>query len=389
MNLTSSKTINETFSNKIANVNGDISNINKRIFQCNIEHDNLNKLIKEEEKQRIIIEKKTYLMNETFTDQISYLKTGLNSLSTTLRESIEEIKSKIFEDVKKSNSKFIQSIESNLIKGDEFNQQMISFDKDKNRYNSEVEHKMTVLEDVIGSQLNNIHNELKATREMNGLLNQKIETNTQLMNESIKNMNKELNLIKNEIEMFKGFKLTSLETFGKISDDMISSNEQLQKCSSDVSLFIQSAESKMKHFENVFNRLNESFSEIKSDLSTQLDKINKNYTSKNEKMINDLLITIRESKSQMEQSNNNIVRENQKFIEYNLTQFNSLNINIKKLFEYSNDDIMLLKKKSESLESLIKTLRAEVFGYVNQIESSFTQRLNSIFNTSSPSYYNS
>lgn len=365
-------TTNETFSNKIANVNGDISSINKRLFQCNIEHDHLDNLIKEEKKQRQIVENKTYLMNETFMEQISLLKSGLNSLSLTMQENVEEIKSKIFKDVKKNNNKFIQSIESNFIKSNEFN----NYQPKSGEVN--LDQKLSVLEDIIGCQLNEISNELKTNKEMNTLLSQKIEANTQMLNESIKGMNKELNVLKNEIEMIKGFRLTTLETFGKISDDMIYSNEQIRKCSNDVSLYIQSAESKMKHFENVFIRFNESFIEMKSSISTQIEAMNKNYSSKNERMVEELMTKLKESKNEMEQRNMNIIKENQKFIEYNNSQFQSFNSNMKKLFDYSNDDIEILKKKSEGLDGIIKTLRFELLNHIDQLELSFHQRFNSM-----------
>ena len=81
----------------------------------------------------------------------------------------------------------------------------------------------------------------------------------------------------------------------------------------------------------------------------------------------------------MNQFNLNIIKENQKFIDYNQNQLKEHDNNLKQLFEYTSDDIEVLKKKSDTLESLLKNTRNEMINNINSVEGFLTNRYDSIF----------
>lgn len=367
--------------NKIADVSFDITKLSKRFIQYDSNYEQLDNQLKEEVKLRQNIEKKTFFMNENLNEQIKTLKGGFSSLSSTITDQIAEIKTKILEDVQSSNSKFLKSFEANMLQFQAYEKNMISIDQ-KNQIDSmNLDKKISIVEDVLSNQINNIKIELKATQDKNELMTKQIESNALRLNESIQQTNKELQIIKNDIEMLKRYKLASSETFGKISDDIIYSNEHISKCVNDISVSIKDTDSKLKHFENSFNRLNDSFGLIKSDVYIQLDDLKDNYKKKIEKINDELMSSIKECKIEMEKFNINMIEENQKFIEYNQGLVQNQTVNMKKLYDFTNDDIDILKKKCESIENITITMRGEMIDNINHVESFLTQRYDSIFKT--------
>ena len=66
-------------------------------------------------------------------------------------------------------------------------------------------------------------------------------------------------------------------------------------------------------------------------------------------------------------------------MDYNQTQLQEHDDNLKKLFEYTTDDIEVLKKKSDTLENLLKNTRNEMINNINSVEGFLTNRYDSIF----------
>ena len=59
--------------------------------------------------------------------------------------------------------------------------------------------------------------------------------------------------------------------------------------------------------------------------------------------------------------------------------FNEQNSFLKKLFDYANEDIEILKGKIENLDDSIKKLRIEVFKGINQTEEFLEKKYDSIY----------
>ena len=60
-----------------------------------------------------------------------------------------------------------------------------------------------------------------------------------------------------------------------------------------------------------------------------------------------------------------------------------INNNWNKCHDYTNDDIDVLKKKSDTLENIVKNLRTEMINNINGVEGFLTQRYDSIFRSMS------
>ena len=381
--LKNSSVSQEAIESKFADMNLDLSKINKKVFQFEQYQNHIENLIEEEAKLRQNVEKKTFLINENLTSEISKLKNGFDTFSKTIANHIEEIKDQILVDVKNNNNKFLNQFQSNLKRFDEYEKFFENRKDDKLFQLSEIENKISILEQVTGNQISVIKNQIKTNSDNIQLIQNKINDSNNLLNNEMNQLKEEIKILQSQIDELKSNKITNNDSFSKVKSDLTRLNQKNEQLQNELNLIVNDVQNKLKHYESINKMLNENFISIKNDINTQLDDINslsnKNYT----KLQSDLLNQIKECKVQMDKFNINIIEENKKFIDYNQEQLKKQSDNVKQLFEISNDDLDLLKKKCEVLEDVIKKIRTEMINNINNVESFLTKRYDTIFRTMS------
>ncbi len=381
--LKNSSVSQEAIESKFADMNLDLSKINKKVFQFEQYQNHIENLIEEEAKLRQNVEKKTFLINENLTSEISKLKNGFDTFSKTIANHIEEIKDQILVDVKNNNNKFLNQFQSNLKRFDEYEKFLENRKDDKLFQLNEIENKISILEQVTGNQISVIKNQIKTNSDNIQLIQNKINDSNNLLNNEMNQLKEEIKILQSQIDELKSNKIANNDSVSKVKSDLTRLNQKNEQLQNELNLIVNDVQNKLKHYESTNKMLNENFSSIKNDINTQLDDINslsnKNYT----KLQSDLLNQIKECKVQMDKFNINIIEENKKFIDYNQEQLKKQSDNVKQLFEISNDDLDLLKKKCEVLEDVIKKIRSEMINNINNVESFLTKRYDTIFRTMS------
>lgn len=125
----------------------------------------------------------------------------------------------------------------------------------------------------------------------------------------------------------------------------------------------------------------EQIESFKKDIHT---KLYDNSLSTNNKlqMINESLIEKFEDYDKIiSRFQDNILLENSKFTEYISEQVEVSHSNTKKLLDYMNSDMNILKEKTSNVEIMIKTARNEFFNNINELEEFFTKKYEYIFRT--------
>ena len=381
--LKNSSVSQEAIESKFADMNLDLSKINKKVFQFEQYQNHIENLIEEEAKLRQNVEKKTFLINENLTSEISKLKNGFDTFSKTIANHIEEIKDQILVDVKNNNNKFLNQFQSNLKRFDEYEKFLENRKDDKLFQLNEIENKISILEQVTGNQISVIKNQIKTNSDNIQLIQNKINDSNNLLNNEMSQLKEEIKILQSQIDELKSYKLTNNDSYSKVKSDLTRLNQKNEQLQNELNLIVNDVQNKLKHYESINKMLNENFISIKNDINTQLDDMNSLSNKNYNKLQNDLLNQIKESKVQMDKFNINIIEENKKFIDYNQEQLKKQSDNVKQLFEISNDDLDLLKKKCEVLEDVIKKIRTEMINNINNVESFLTKRYDSIFRTMS------
>ena len=355
----------------------EINKVSNQYNQIKDYQEHLEDLIHNEQIQRQNLDKKTSLMNENYTTEINNLKRIISDLSKTLYENFENIKNDILKDVKNNSEAFLNSFQSSMKNFEGFEKQ--NYLNNKNFKFNEIENKLMVLEQVTGSQFSKIKNEIKENSNNINMIQNQLNNNNQNIINEIKEIKEDLLLIKNEIEKLKANKITYNNDILKINRDMNTLNERSEKVSHNMDLLINDVQTKIKHYESINNILNNDFLSIKNDINNQVEELMTNSNKNFMNFQNDSLKEINNLKSQFDKFNMNIIEENQKFINFNQEQFKTQSNNIKQLFEYTNDDIDVLKKKCDTLEGVIRNLRIEMENNINNVEAYLNEKCNELF----------
>ena len=374
-------TINDkkSFDNVISDINLDIMKIYKKLEKHSNYQENLQSLLEQEIKLRQDIEKKTYLINENLTTEISKIKFNMNNFTQTINDSLKEY----FQKMTEAQNKQKENLE---IKSAEINKKMEQYDltikknqEEKNNKLIEFEEKMKLIEE---NNLNNYQtlqkNNKSNIQEINEIKTL-IKNNNILINDEINIIKKDISLIKNEIQSLKNAKINTNSEMNKLIKEIDSININFDKTIIDINNHRMEIQTKINNFESSHRIFHQDFETLKENLLNHINDINDINKSDIIKTREEIFDNIKQIKNDMNQFNLNIIKENQKFIDYSQTQLQEHDDNLKKLFEYTSDDIEVLKKKSDTLENLLKNTRNEMINNINSVEGFLTNRYDSIF----------
>ena len=374
-------TINDkkSFDNVISDINLDIMKIYKKLEKHSNYQENLQSLLEQEIKLRQDIEKKTYLINENLTTEISKIKFNMNNFTQTINDSLKEY----FQKMTEAQNKQKENLE---IKSAEINKKMEQYDltikknqEEKNNKLIEFEEKMKLIEE---NNLNNYQtlqkNNKSNIQEINEIKTL-IKNNNILINDEINIIKKDISLIKNEIQSLKNAKINTDSEMNKLIKEIDSININFDKTIIDINNHRMEIQTKINNFESGHRIFHQDFETLKENLLNHINDINDINKSDIIKTREEIFDNIKQIKNDMNQFNLNIIKENQKFIDYSQTQLQEHDDNLKKLFEYTSDDIEVLKKKSDTLENLLKNTRNEMINNINSVEGFLTNRYDSIF----------
>ena len=369
----------KTFDNVISDINLDIMRINKKLEKHSNYQENLQSLLEQEIKLRQDIEKKTFLINENLTTEISKIKFNMTNFTQTINDSLKEYFQKMNEEQKKQN-------ENLEIKNEEMNKKMEQNEliirknqEEKNIKLDEFEEKIKLMEE---NNLNNYQNLQKNNtsniQEINEIKNL-IKNNNILINDEINIIKKDISYIKNEIQNLKNAKINTNSDLNKIIKEIECININFDHTINDINNIRLQIETKINNYESANRLFHQDFEAMKENLLNHINDINGINKDDIIKIRDEIFDNVKQIKNDMNQFNLNIIKENQKFIDYSQTQLQEHDDNLKKLFEYTSDDIEVLKKKSDTLENLLKNTRNEMINNINSVEGFLTNRYDSIF----------
>ena len=369
----------KTFDNKISDVNLDIMKINKKLDKQNDYQEHIQSLIEEEIQLRQEIEKKTFLINENLSSEISRMKQNFISFSNEIQNMMKNNIQKIYEDNQDNKTK-IFSINEEILKKLNNYEQKTNINKDEKYLKlQEIDEKIKLLEETSFSQYQNLQkNYLNNSQELTNIKNI-INNNNLLFNDELNLIKNDISFLKNEVHLLKTAKVNICSDMGKILKEIEYINQRFEKTLKEINNSKIEIQSKLTNYESSNRLFEENFSNLKEEFLQYLDQISNKKTEDMNKINEQVFEQIKQMKSDMDKFNLNIIQENQKFIDYSQGQLQEHDNNMKKLFEFTSDDIEVLKKKSDTLENLLKNTRNEMINNINSVEGFLTNRYDSIF----------
>ena len=369
----------KTFENIIADVNLDIMRMNKKIDKHSDYQEHIQNLIEEEIKLRQEIEKKTFLINENLTTEINKIKQNFISFSNQIQDNLNNNLQKLYNENQMNKSNIFSTNEEIFKKLSQFEKQTNINKDEKFLKMQEIEEKIKLIEETNFEQFQNLHKSNVSNSQELANIKNLINNNNLLFNDEINLIKNDITNLKNEVQLLKSSKVNMCGDMGKILKEIEFVNQKFEKTVKELNNTKIEIETKLKNYESSNRLFEENFSNLKEEFFQHLDMINNKKQEDINKVKEQTLGQIKQLKLDMDKFNLNIIQENQKFIDYSQGQLQEHDENVKKLFEYTSDDIEVLKKKSDTLENLLKNTRNEMINNINSVEGFLTNRYDSIF----------
>ena len=369
----------KSFDNIIADVNLDIMRINKKLDKQTDYQEHIQTLMEEEIKLRQEIEKKTFLINENLSSEINKIKQNFFSFSNKIQENLKNNFQNIYDENQINKSKILSTNEEIFKKLNEF-EQKTNINKDEKLLKlQEIDEKIKLLEESTFNQYQNLQKgNMSNSQELTNIKNL-INNNNLLFNDEINLIKNDIIYLKNEVQLLKSAKVNLCGDMGKILKEIEFVNQRFEKTVKELNNYKVEIQTKLTNYESSNRLFEENFSNLKEEFLQHLDLINSKKQEDINKIKDQIFGQIKQMKTDMDKFNLNIIQENQKFIDYSQGQLMEHDDNMKKLFEFTSDDIDVLKKKSDTLENLIKNMRNEMINNINSVEGFLTNRYDSIF----------
>ena len=379
----------KSFDNIIADVNLDIMRINKKLNKQTDYQEHIQTLMEEEIRLRQEIEKKTFLINENLTSEINKIKQNFFSFSNKMQENLKNNIQSINDENQMNKSKMISTNEEIFKKLYEF-EQRTNINKDEKLLKlQEIDEKLKLVEESLFNQYQNLQKgNMSNSQELTNIKNM-INNNNLLFNDELNIIKNDIIYLKNEVQLLKSSKVNICGDMGKILKEIEFVNQKFEKTVKELNNSKIEIQTKLTNYESSNRLFEENFSNLKEEFLQHLDSINNKKQEDLNKIKDQMLGQIKQMKTDMDKFNLNIIQENQKFIDYSNGQLQEHDNNMKKLFEYTSDDIEVLKKKSNTLETLLKNTRNEMINNINSVEGFLTNRYDSIFKSISERNNNS
>ena len=262
------------FDNIIADINLDIMKMNKKLDKQTDYQEQAQSLMEEEIKLRQEIEKKTFLINENLTSEISKLKQNFILFSNQINENLKNNLDKISNENQMNKSLMCSSNEEILKKLNEFEKKANINKDEKNLKIQEIEEKVKSLEETTFSQYQNLQkNYMSNSQELTNIKNL-INNNNLLFNDEIKLIKNDLSYLKNEVQLLKSAKVNMCGDMGKILKEIEFVNQKFEKTIKEANNLKIEIQTKLANYESSNRLFEENFSNLKEEFLQHLDLLN-------------------------------------------------------------------------------------------------------------------
>lgn len=331
--------------NKIGDVNTEILKLNMKLKSIDSFHEKFENNLKEEAQLRQNIEKKTFYMNENFTEKFNSFDKKIELLSSSVTECIDSTNDQILQEVHDANEKLLMRFQESVRRIDiaekNSNEVFTNFTLFKNENNKKINY----FEETLQTDVQEIKKELRESNLRLEMLERKVSDNLAITQKDFSQISKDLNSLKNDMEMIKNFKENTILNFKDISDELIKNESEFNRLTNKIFVQISEFESKVKNYEQSYNIQNDTFMNIKKDLYNQIYDSNLNFNNKFQLMNETVLDKLEHFEKLNLTFQNSIVIENDRFSSFIADQMETHHKNVKKLVDFTNEDLGLIKTK--------------------------------------------
>ena len=351
----SNKKMNFQFNNN--NSNSDIITqiqiLSQKISRLEESNNNLSQLLNDEISQRQNLEKHSVTSLDAFSSQLNILKNNYDKMEEVLVENISKIKEEV-----KSSNKNNNNLQQNI------------YQNNNNNINNDN------IKDILQKEFIQYRTEINNNFSKIELLENQMNITNKEYQQNLNEINKKVDNYYNELRPIKDYQKKSKTNFINIKEEFQKNLNNNQNFLNDVNSIILDFKKNMDIYNSSYNKYISEIKKLNENVNIDKEK-NNNKIINIEKEINDY---INERNQELDNFENHLLNEYDKFINFIQMKFEELNEGVKKLVDYNGEDINLIKEKMELFQEANKKLRIDLFKGLNETEDFFEKKYNSILN---------
>ena len=380
-----------TISSRICDMGLDIQKIFKKIAKLENANKNLNQSLDEEIEKRHQLEKKLISINDCCNCQIENLNKKIENSDQDLEKKMLKMKNDILQDVQERNSNFMQILQSNLdIKA---NQPQINYlqnhnlDSNSNNSNSnpimntinQGNDKYEKLQNLIQNEFDKTKKDINSSKIRIEFIEERLKEMSSNITKDIISIHNDLLCYKNEFTELKNNKIVSNQNNDNLKKTGINNQNSILSNSDKLNSFIKEIEIKTKTYEDILQSHTNNFQILKNDMTNRFKEINSNVLMKIKSISDGSKENMIKQNEEFEHFEKHFIGEYEKFVSYIQSLFDKQNENVKKIMNFTNADIDMLREKNLALEHSMNQLKTELLKNVNQIEEFLSKKYDSLY----------
>ena len=380
-----------TISSRICDMGLDIQKIFKKIAKLENANKNLNQSLDEEIEKRHQLEKKLISINDCCNCQIENLNKKIENSDQDLEKKMLKMKNDILQDVQERNSNFMQILQSNLdIKA---NQPQINYlqnhnlDSNNNNSNSnpimntinQGNDKYEKLQNLIQNEFDKTKKDINSSKIRIEFIEERLKEISSNITKDIISIHNDLLCYKNEFTELKNNKIVSNQNNDNLKKTGINNQNSILSNSDKLNSFIKEIEIKTKTYEDILQSHTNNFQILKNDMTNRFKEINSNVLMKIKSISDGSKENMIKQNEEFEHFEKHFIGEYEKFVSYIQSLFDKQNENVKKIMNFTNADIDMLREKNLALEHSMNQLKTELLKNVNQIEEFLSKKYDSLY----------
>ena len=380
-----------TISSRICDMGLDIQKIFKKIAKLENANKNLNQSLDEEIEKRHQLEKKLISINDCCNCQIENLNKKIENSDQDLEKKMLKMKNDILQDVQERNSNFMQILQSNLdIKA---NQPQINYlqnhnlDSNNNNSNSnpimntinQGNDKYEKLQNLILNEFDKTKKDINSSKIRIEFIEERLKEISSNITKDIISIHNDLLCYKNEFTELKNNKIVSNQNNDNLKKTGINNQNSILSNSDKLNSFIKEIEIKTKTYEDILQSHTNNFQILKNDMTNRFKEINSNVLMKIKSISDGSKENMIKQNEEFEHFEKHFIGEYEKFVSYIQSLFDKQNENVKKIMNFTNADIDMLREKNLALEHSMNQLKTELLKNVNQIEEFLSKKYDSLY----------
>lgn len=380
-----------TILSRICDMGLDIQKIFKKIAKLENANKNLNQSLDEEIEKRHQLEKKLISINDCCNCQIENLNKKIENSDQDLEKKMLKMKNDILQDVQERNSNFMQILQSNLdIKA---NQPQINYlqnhnlDSNNNNSNSnpimntinQGNDKYEKLQNLIQNEFDKTKKDINSSKIRIEFIEERLKEISSNITKDIISIHNDLLCYKNEFTELKNNKIVSNQNNDNLKKTGINNQNSILSNSDKLNSFIKEIEIKTKTYEDILQSHTNNFQILKNDMTNRFKEINSNVLMKIKSISDGSKENMIKQNEEFEHFEKHFIGEYEKFVSYIQSLFDKQNENVKKIMNFTNADIDMLREKNLALEHSMNQLKTELLKNVNQIEEFLSKKYDSLY----------